>query len=117
MPPNLPAGRLLLAVVAGTYLLSAGLLAAARSRGAKVEAWVIGGWLLTGLAGLALAAALRPGRPAVWAGLLAALVPWMLYSLAYDARERIWVMVAADVAGLAAIAAGLWMARAALSDN
>jgi hypothetical protein len=117
MPPNLPAGRILLLVVAASYLLSAGLLAAARLRGVRMEHWVIAGWLLTGLAGATLAAALQPGRPVVWVGLLVALGPWMLYSLAYDVREGVWVMVAADVAGLAAIALGLTFSREALAGG
>ncbi|HEX8910896.1 MAG TPA: hypothetical protein VF796_00955 [Humisphaera sp.] len=111
---NLPAGRVLLFVVAGTYVLSAALLGFARWRGAAVAWWVLVGWVATGVAGMALAASLRPGRPAVWAGLLLALGPWMLFSLAYDVRERVWVMAALDVAGLLAIAWGLGMARAAL---
>lgn len=114
MNPNLPAGRTLLVVVAASYLVSAAVLGVARLRGGPVAGWVIGGWLATGAAGVALGLLLRPGRPATWVGLLIALAPWMCFSLAYDVRERVWVMAAVDVAGLAAVAAGLWMAREAL---
>ena len=112
--PNLPAGRLLLLIVAASYLLSAALLAAARGRGAAIATWFVLGWVATGLIGLGLAWVLQPGRPLVWAGLLVVLGPWMGYSLYYDVRLRIWAMVAIDAAGLAAIAWGLWLARAAL---
>ena len=43
-----------------------------------------------------------------------ALLPLMVFSLVLDARLRIWAMVAVDVAGVVAIAIGLWLGRQAL---
>jgi hypothetical protein len=114
MPANLAAGRTLLVVVAATYLLSAALLGWAKSRGSPVETWIVTGWLVTGSWGIVLGLLLRPGAAAAWVGVGLVLVPWMLLSLVYDVRARVWVMAGLDIAGVVAIAAGLWMARAAL---
>jgi hypothetical protein len=114
MPANLVAGRTLIVVVAATYLLSAALLGWAKSRGSPVETWVVVGWLVTGSLGIVLGRSLRPGAAAAWAGVGLVLVPWMLLSFVLDVRARVWVMAGLDVAGVAAIGAGLWMARAAL---
>ena len=99
--------RWIFAGIAASYILSALLLAWVRSHGETVPAWVIGGWLVTGLAGLALAYALAEKRPAIWWGLLIALVPWMLYALIGDTTEKHWFMAALDLAGLIAIARAL----------
>ena len=99
--------KLILYIVAGSYLVSAAMLGVMRARGTTVPAWVIAGWLLTGLIGLALTAALGPGRGGVWWGLLVALGPWMVYALVGDLRLGHYVIAAIDVAGLSAIAYAL----------
>ena len=107
----LATARLILAIVCGSYLLSAAILGVARLRGQPVPAWVILAWLVTGLLGFALLPALRPGRPLVLASIGVVLLPWMAYSLVGDLRGKHWLVAVTDVAGLAAIAYSLWLAR------
>ena len=102
--------RWIFAGIAASYVLSALMLAWVRSRGETVPAWVIGGWLITGLAGLALACGLAEKRPAIWWGLLIILGPWMLYALIGDTTEKHWFMSGLDLAGLIAIARALQLA-------
>lgn len=112
---NLPAGRTLLLIVAISYLVSAVMLVVARWRGVDIGWLYIAGWVVTGVAGAALATQLAPARPAVWVALALVLLPWMLFSLVVDVRLRFWLMVAIDVAGVLAIVYGLALARSALS--
>ena len=114
MTTPLATGRLLLAFVAATYLLSALLLGIARWRGNAVAGWVIGGWAVLGMIGLLLALQLQPARPALWWTLALVLLPWMLLSLVWDWQLDVLVMVAVDAAGAFAIIYGLWLAREAL---
>ena len=62
--PNLPAARLILSIICGSYLLSAGLLTWARVAGQVVPGWKIGGWVITGIVGFLLLIWLSP-NPAV----------------------------------------------------
>lgn len=95
-------------IVAGSYVLSAAILGFVRWRGTTVPSWMIGGWLVTGLLGIALSAMLAPGRSAVWILVLLALFPWMIYSLVSDVRGGNWIVACTDAAALLAIAyAGL----------
>lgn len=103
-------------IVAISYLVSAAVMGFMRWRGAEIGTWFLAGWLLTGLAGVLLAQQLAEARPAVWIGLLVALLPWMVLSLVFDTRLKIWVMVAVDAAGVFAIVYGLALARGALSQ-
>lgn len=103
MPQTFAAARLILLIIAGSYVLSALILMVVKSRGETVPIWVIATWLLTGLIGAALATALAPARPAVWIGLLLALGPWMLYSFYGDLRLGHWIIAFTDVAALVAI--------------
>ena len=115
---ELTMARWIFAGVAATYVLSALMLAWFRSRGEAVAAWVIAGWLLTGIAGMVMAWQLTEKRPALWWGLLLALGPWMVYATIGDAAEKHWVMTALDVAGLIAIGWALRLAAgAALSSG
>ena len=106
-----PAARLILYIVAASYVVSGGLLWVARAKGQPVAAWVIGAWLAAGLIGLGLTWAFGPGRGkwVIWAGLLVVLGPWMAYSLVGDWRGGHWVIAGLDVAALGAIAYALWM--------
>ena len=104
-----PAARIILFIVAASYVVSGVLLGVARARGEEVPAWVIATWLVTGVAGLALTAALGPGRRGVWVALLIVLGPWMAWSLVGDLRGGHWVIAGIDVLGLGAIGYALWI--------
>ncbi len=103
-----PAARLILYIVAASYVLSGGLLWVARAKGQSVPAWVIGTWLAAGLIGVGLTYAMAPGRRGVWVALAVVLGPWMAYSLVGDLREGHWVIAILDVGALVAIAFALW---------
>ena len=115
LPPAFAPAKVMIFVLAASYVLSAAILAFARYKGETVPTYVIALWAVTGVAAFALAPLLAPGRALVWVGLLVALAPWMAWSLYGDGREGRWVMVAVDALGLAAIAFALGTtARAAL---
>ena len=95
--------RTVLFIISITYLISAALLLFFKLRGQPVPVWVIAGWVVTGLAGVALSPMLAEGRPWVWVGLVVALVPWMGFSLVTDLRHRMFWIAATDVAALVGI--------------
>jgi hypothetical protein len=108
---QLPVSRIILASVCGSYLLSAALLAWAKTHGQIVPAWKIGGWLLTGIIGLVLLIWLSPAEPIISFAMLIALAPWMAYALTEDARSGHYIIAVIDLAGLFAIAYALWIIR------
>ncbi|MEL7240304.1 MAG: hypothetical protein AAGK78_15710 [Planctomycetota bacterium] len=108
------AAKLLLLIVAGSYVLSGVLLGWMKHRGESVPMWFIAGWLACGVLGAASSWMLADGRAWAWWTTAVLLGPYMVLSLVWDIRHGAWVMVAVDVAGLFAIAWGLWQARAAL---
>ena len=116
MPPFATA-KLILHVVAASYLLSAAILLTMRLRGSSVPTWIIAGWLVTGLLGVVLTAALGPGRGGVWWGLGAVLIPWMILALIGDLRLGHYVVAAIDVAGLAAIGFALLITYRAAAQS
>lgn len=103
MPRSIAIARMIMLIVAASYLLSAALLAVARARGQAVTGWVIVGWLLTGAAGVALALCLAPGRAGALIVLALVLGIWMGYALIGDLRARHWIIAAIDVSALVAI--------------
>ena len=107
---QLATARVILLSVAGSYLLSALILAWVRSRGETVATFAIVGWAVTGALGLVLALLLAPQRLAVWVGLLVVLGPWMVYATIGDAGEKRIVMTIVDLAGVGAIGLALWQA-------
>jgi hypothetical protein len=109
--PQLPAARIILAILCASYLLSAGLLTWARFAGQVVPAWKIAGWIVTGLLGAILLIWLSPDRPIISFAMLLALGPWMLFALLEDARSRHYVIATVDLAGLFAIGYAIWMIR------
>ena len=104
MPLTIDSARTIYLIVAISYLLSAAILGLMRWRGTEVPAWVIIGWLVTGVVGIALSTALAPGRGLVWAAILVVLVPWMIYALIGDFRLGHYFMVTIDALALLAIA-------------
>ncbi len=109
--PQLPAARVILAILCGSYLLSAGLLTWARLAGNVVPAWKIAGWIITGVIGGVLLIWLSPDRPIVSVAMVLALGPWMVFALIEDARSRHYVIAVVDLAGLFAIGYAIWMIR------
>src|SRR4051812_37794316 len=104
MPRSIAIARMIFLIVSASYLLSAGLLALARSRGESVAGWVITAWLIAGAVGFAVSFALAPDRRAIIVALVIVLGPWMIYSLIGDVRGGHWIIAIADVAALGAIA-------------
>jgi hypothetical protein len=109
--PQLPASRLILAILCGSYLLSGILLTWARVAGQAVPGWKIGGWFITGVIGAVLLGWLSPNRPLVSLAMLIVLGPWMALALADDTRGRHFIIAAVDLAGLFAIGYSLWLIR------
>jgi hypothetical protein len=109
--PQLPAARIILAIICGSYLLSAGLLTWAKFAGQTVPAWKIAGWLLAGIIGAILLIWLSPNRPVISIAMLLVLGPWMVFALTEDTRSRHYVIAVVDLAGLFAIGYALWMIR------
>jgi hypothetical protein len=109
--PQLPAARIILAILCASYLLSAVLLTWAKLAGQVVPAWKIAGWITTGAVGGVLLIWLSPNRPIILVAMLIALGPWMLFALTEDARSRHYVIAIIDLAGLFAIGFALWMIR------
>jgi hypothetical protein len=109
MTPALQSARVILISVAASYVLSAVILLVVRLRGATISAWVVGGWLVTGLAGIALGYLLGPGRGGVWVAAGVVLLPWMIYSTYGDAMQRSYVMTTVDVLGMLAIVYALYL--------
>ena len=105
--------RLILYVMAASYAASAALLLYLRSRGETVPWYWPTAWVVAALATAGLAAALAEGRAWAWWGCLLAAGPILVVSTVVDARHGNWVVVALDVAGLAAVAFALWQARGA----
>jgi hypothetical protein len=108
---ELAISRLILLIMCGSYLLSAGLLTWARVSGQTVPGWKIGGWVVTGIAGFILLPWLSQSRPLISIALLIALGPWMAIALGDDARSGHWIVAIIDLAGLAAIGYSLWLVR------
>lgn len=106
---ELAVSRLILLILCGSYLISAGLLTWARMAGHTVPAWKIGGWVLTGVIGLALLPLLSSDRPLISLALLIVLAPWMAIALADDTRSGHWIIAVVDLAGLIAIGYALWL--------
>lgn len=109
MTPALQSARVILISVAASYVLSAVILLVVRLRGTTVPAWVIGGWLVTGVAGVALGYLLAPGRAGVWVAAGVVLLPWMIYSTYGDAMQRSYVMTTVDILGVLAIVYALYL--------
>jgi hypothetical protein len=112
---ELAVSRLILAIVCGSYLLSAALLTWARLAGQSVPAWKIGGWVVTGVAGAILLRWMSADRPMISAAMLIVLAPWMALALADDTRGRHFVIAIVDLAGIIAILYALWLIRKPLS--
>ncbi len=102
--------RVLFYVMAASFLLSASLLGYVRATGKDVPTYVLAAWAGGGIVGLALTPLLTPDRRWVALILLAVLGPWMAVSLVGDWQRKIYVMAATDLAGLAAIAFGVYLA-------
>jgi len=111
MTKTITVARIILICVAASYLLSAALLAVAKWRGQSVAAWMVIGWLVTGIAGVALSATFAKGRGAVWIGVLVAMGPWMVWSLIEDLRRGYWAIAVADLAAIGAIGYALMICR------
>ncbi len=109
--PQLPAARIILAILCASYLLSAGLLTWARFAGQTVPAWKIAGWLVTGIIGGILLIWLSPDRPLVSIAMLLVLMPWMIFALTEDTRSHHYIIAVVDLAGVFAIGYALWMIR------
>jgi hypothetical protein len=109
--PNLPAARLILAIMCGSYLLSAGLLTWARVAGQTVPGWKIAGWIITGIVGAILLIWLSPNRPIVSLAMLIVLGPWMIFALYEDSVGRHYFIAVVDLSGVLAIGYALWMIR------
>lgn len=103
--------QLTLVIVAASYVVSAAMLAWMKRGGADVPTWFTVGWLLTGLIGIVASLRLDGSRHWAWWVALLALGPWMTLSLVWDIRHASWWMAALDIAGLIAIAWGLWSSR------
>jgi hypothetical protein len=106
---QLPTSRLILAILCGSYLLSAALLTWARMSGQVVPAWKIAGWALTGTVGAVLLYWLAPHRPAISIAMLIVLAPWMAFALYEDTQSKHFVIAVIDLAGLFAIGFALWL--------
>ena len=107
----LPTAKLILAILCGSYLLSAALLAVARYRGETVPIAVIATWAVLGIIGFGLLPQLQVGRTWVIVALAIVLGPWMAYSLVRDVMGGHWIIAITDVAGLGAIGYSLWIVR------
>ena len=108
---QLPAARVILAILCASYLVSAALLTWMRLAGQIVPAWKIAGWAVTGIAGAVLLLWLSPDRPLLSILMLVVLGPWMIFALTEDARSRHYFIAAIDLAGLFAIVYALWIIR------
>ncbi len=106
---ELATARVLFYVMAASFVLSAGILGYVRSTGKPVPAYVMAAWGGLGVVGLALTPLLSPDRRWVAWALLVVLGPWMVVSLVGDAQRKIYLMAGVDLAGLAAIAYGVWL--------
>ena len=102
--------RVLFYVMSGSFLLSAAILGYVRLTGKTVPAYVLALWAGLGVAGFALTPLLTLDRR--WVAWLLAVVlgPWMAVSLVGDVQRKIYPIAATDVAGLAAIAYGVYLA-------
>ncbi len=102
--------RVLFYILAGSFLLSAALLAYVRYTGKTVPAYVLLAWGGLGVIGFALTPLLTIDHRWVAWVLVVVLGPWMAVSLAGDWQRKIYPMAAVDVGGLFAIAYGVWLA-------
>ena len=102
--------RVLFYVMAASFLLSAALLGYVRFTGKTVPAYVLAAWAGLGVLGLLLTPWLTPDRRWIAIVLLVVLGPWMAVSTVGDWQRKIYPMAAVDVAGLAAIGYGVWLA-------
>ena len=108
------AARLILLIVAASFPLAAALLLWMKRRGEEVPWYWPTAWLACGVVGLAAASFLSDGRPWAWGLCLLSLAPILVVSTVVDVRHGLWWVVLTDVAGLAAVAWGLWQARGAV---
>ena len=106
---DLATARVLFYVMSGSFLLSAAILEAVRLSGKTVPAAVLLGWGGLGVLGVALTPLLSPDRRWIAWALAVVLGPWMAYSLVGDLQRKVYPIAATDVAGLAAIAFGVWL--------
>ena len=107
---ELATARVLFYVMSGRFLLSAALLGYARYTGKPVPTYVLALWAGLGVAGFALTPLLRLDRR--WIAWLLAVVlgPWVAVSLDGDVQRKFFPLAAVDIAGLAAIAYGVYLA-------
>jgi hypothetical protein len=108
---ELAVSRLILIIMCGSYLLSAGLLTWARLAGQTVPGWKIGGWVVTGIIGLGLIPYLATNRPIISLAMLVVLAPWMALALVDDTRSAHYIIAVVDLAGLIAIGYALWLIK------
>lgn len=108
---ELAISRLILAIVCGSYLLSAALLTWARLAGQTVPGWKIAGWIVTGTGAAILLRWLSSDRPIVSIAMFLLLAPWMAIALVDDTRGRHFIIAVVDLAGIVAISYALWMIR------
>ena len=101
--------RVLFYVMAASYLVSAALLGYARFTGKTVPTYVLAAWGGLGVVALAITPLLTLDRRWVAVVLLVVLGPWMAVSAVQDGRQKVYPMVAVDVAGLLAIGYGVWL--------
>jgi hypothetical protein len=108
---ELAISRLILAIVCGSYLLSAVLLTWARLAGQTVPGWKIAGWIVTGIGAAILLRWLSSDRPIVSVAIFLLLAPWMAIALVDDVRGRHFIIAVVDLAGIVAITYALWIIR------
>ena len=106
---ELATAKLILAITAGTYLLSAALLGWAKYTEKPVTTFGIVGWAVTGAVALALLPWLAPRGWGVIAAIAVVMGPWMAYALVQDARLGHWIIAIVDAGGLVAIGFSIWL--------
>ena len=107
---ELATARLLFNIMAASFVLSAAILGYVRFTGKPVPTYVLAAWGGLGVLAFVLTPLLAPDRRWVAIALLVVLGPWMAVSLVGDAQRKVYAMAAVDLAGLAAIAYGVWLA-------
>ena len=110
---TLSAARLILGIVAASFPLAAALLFWARHRGDDGTLVWPTSWLVCGVVGLIAAFLLNGGLGVWWWVALLSLGPILAVSLVVDLRHGHYLVATTDVAGLAAMAYGLYLAATA----